>query len=95
MKSKRGLLLGVSLAWGGYRRYRDSKDPSRNPWLLGVLSLGEFHSNHHAFPSSAKQGHAWWEFDCGYTVVKILEAFGLARDVKVAPKTGQETGASP
>jgi len=68
---------------GGYRRWKDCSDQSRNHWLIGVLSFGEFHNNHHAFSSSAKQGHVWWEIDIGYYVLKALEPLGLVWDVHV------------
>jgi stearoyl-CoA desaturase (delta-9 desaturase) len=73
-----------SHCWGGYRRW-DSKDQSRNHWLLGVLSLGEYHNNHHMYPSSAKQGHVWWEVDVGYWSLRLLSAVGLIWDLKLPP----------
>jgi stearoyl-CoA desaturase (delta-9 desaturase) len=76
-----------SHSWAGYRRW-DSPDQSRNHWLLGVIALGEFHNNHHKFPSSAKQGHVWWEFDVGYGLLRVLSAVGLVWDLR---KPGRET----
>jgi stearoyl-CoA desaturase (delta-9 desaturase) len=67
---------------GGYRRW-DSADRSRNHWLLGVLAFGEFHNNHHRFPSSAKQSCAWWEPDVGYWFLRALAALGLVWNVRV------------
>ncbi|MGI8990684.1 MAG: acyl-CoA desaturase [Bryobacteraceae bacterium] len=69
---------------GGYRRF-DTGDSSRNHWLLGVVSLGEYHNNHHAFPSSARQGFAWWEIDCIYQALRIMSWFGLVWDVRSLP----------
>src|SRR6478672_10817932 len=41
--------------WG--RRNFKSCDESRNVWLLSLISFGEsWHSNHHAFPTSAFHG---------------------------------------
>jgi stearoyl-CoA desaturase (delta-9 desaturase) len=77
----------LSHSWAGYRRW-DSPDQSRNHWLLGVLSLGEFHNNHHKFPSSAKQGHAWWELDGGYWLLRLLSMARLVWDVR---KPGRES----
>jgi len=74
-------IQSVSHSWGGYRRF-DSPDSSRNHWLLGVVTFGEFHNNHHAFPSSAKQSFAWWEPDLGYRFLKLLEALNLVWNVK-------------
>lgn len=72
-----------SHSFGGYRRWKDSPDQSRNHWLLGLITLGEFHNNHHAFPSSARQGQVWWEIDVGYYIVKAMAALGLVWAVKV------------
>lgn len=68
---------------GGYRRWNDSPDQSRNHWLVGLVTLGEFHNNHHAFASSAKQGHVWWEIDGGYYILKAMAAVGLVWGVRV------------
>jgi stearoyl-CoA desaturase (delta-9 desaturase) len=68
---------------GGYRRWTDSPDQSRNHWLLALITLGEFHNNHHAFASSAKQGHVWWEIDGGYYILKALAALGLVWELRV------------
>lgn len=72
--------------WGS-RPYRTG-DESRNNPIVGVLALGEgWHNNHHAFPTSARHGLAWWQFDSSYLFIKGLELFGLARDVRVPPKS--------
>jgi stearoyl-CoA desaturase (Delta-9 desaturase) len=80
-----------SHAWGGYRRW-DSPDQSRNHWLLGFLAMGEYHNNHHMFPSSARQGHAWWEIDLGYGCLRALAALGLVWDVKVPTDLARRMG---
>ncbi|ABD53627.1 acyl-CoA desaturase [Jannaschia sp. CCS1] len=50
---------------------------------LGLLSFGEcFHGNHHAFPHSAKLGVEAGQIDPGFWLIRILEAVGLAWDVK-------------
>ena len=71
----------LSHNWAGYRRY-ESADQSRNHWLLGLMTLGEYHNNHHAFAWSARQGHAWWELDLGYILLKFLEKIGIVWDLK-------------
>lgn len=68
---------------GGYRRWTDSPDQSRNHWLLALITLGEFHNNHHAFAASAKQGHVWWEIDGGYYILSTMAALGLVWDLRV------------
>ena len=74
-----------SHSWGGYRRW-DSPDHSRNHWLLGLVAFGEFHNNHHQFPSSARQGHVWWEVDVGYALLKLMKSVGLVWDLKIPPE---------
>lgn len=58
-------------------------DESRNNFICGILALGEgWHNNHHAFPSSARHGLRWWEFDFSFLVIRCLEWMGLAWSVK-------------
>lgn len=64
----------------GGRPYRTS-DRSTNsiPLLFAVPTMGQsYHNNHHAFPSSWKVGHRWYELDLGAWVLVVLRATGLA-----------------
>lgn len=71
--------------WG--TRPFESHDESRNNAILGVLAFGEgWHNNHHAFPTSARHGLRWWEFDSSYLVIRGMEQLGLARRVRVPAK---------
>jgi hypothetical protein len=66
----------------GSRRFRTT-DTSRNNWLLALITCGEgWHNNHHHFCASANQGFYWWEIDVSYYVIKLMEALGLAWDVR-------------
>lgn len=66
------------------RREFQSNDESRNNWLCAMLTSGEgWHNNHHAFPTSARLGLHWWQFDGGWVVLRTLEMLGLVYDVKV------------
>jgi stearoyl-CoA desaturase (delta-9 desaturase) len=68
--------------WGA-REFKTS-DLSRNNPIFGVLAMGEgWHNNHHAFPTSARHGLRWWQFDLSYIVIRVMEALGLARRVRV------------
>ncbi len=68
--------------WG--RRPYPSGDGSRNNWIVALLALGEgWHNNHHAFPTSARHGLAWWQPDVSYWVIRGLAAVGLAWNVKL------------
>lgn len=49
--------------------------------------MGEgWHNNHHAFPSSARHGLSWWQFDLTYIVIRLLSLVGLAWRVQVPSK---------
>ena len=67
--------------WGS--RPYPQKDLSRNNFLFGVLALGEgWHNNHHAFPTSARHGLRWWQFDPSYVVIWTMEKLGLVWKVR-------------
>lgn len=67
----------------GTRPFR-SHDESRNNFIFGILGWGEgWHNNHHAFPTSARHGLRWWEFDMSYVIIRTLAALGLAWNVRV------------
>ena len=71
--------------WWGYRNF-ETTDTATNlsPW--GVWIGGEeLHNNHHAFPSSAKFALRKWEFDIGWAAIRMLQAVGLAKVLRVAP----------
>lgn len=80
-----GVVNGIGHFWG-YRNF-ECPDAARNitPW--GLLIAGEeLHNNHHAFPSSAKFSVQRWEFDIGWLYIRIFQALGLARVIRVAPQ---------
>ncbi|MGI8467645.1 MAG: acyl-CoA desaturase [Pyrinomonadaceae bacterium] len=89
-----GTFLSVTLGWHftwfvnsithvwGSRRF-ETKDDSTNNGLVAAVSFGEgWHNNHHAHPTSARHGLAWYEFDLNWIQIKILEKLGLAWKVK-------------
>jgi stearoyl-CoA desaturase (delta-9 desaturase) len=79
-----GVINGIAHHWG-YRNY-DSPDAATNisPW--GILIGGEeLHNNHHTYPTSAKLSSKWFEFDLGWTYIRVLSALGLAKILRVAP----------
>ncbi|WP_168564878.1 acyl-CoA desaturase [Crateriforma spongiae] len=70
----------------GYRNY-ETRDDSRNNWMVAIFTHGEgWHNNHHASPRAARHGHKWYEFDMSWWVIRTWEMMGLAKDV-VRPKT--------
>jgi stearoyl-CoA desaturase (Delta-9 desaturase) len=79
-----GVINGIGHA-GGYRIFQP-EDASTNivPWGL-LIGGEELHNNHHAYPSSARFAHRWFELDLGWLYIRALESVGLARVKKVAP----------
>jgi len=62
----------------------DTKDESRNNWIIAFLTLGEgWHNNHHAFPAMAYHGMSWRQFDATAVMIKLLVFLRLARNPKV------------
>ena len=77
------LVNSATHLWGS-RRFK-TRDDSRNNWWVALLTFGEgWHNNHHAHPTSASHGLAWYEFDFNWIGISTLRALGLAWDVKVA-----------
>lgn len=79
-----GVINGVGHYYG-YRNF-ECPDAARNvaPW--GIIIAGEeLHNNHHAFPSSAKFSIHRWEFDIGWLYIRVFQALGLAKVLRVAP----------
>ena len=67
----------------GPQHYKSSDD-SRNNLFFGYFSHGEgWHNNHHAFPTSAKHGLKWWQFDLSWVIIRTMQFFGLAWNVKL------------
>ena len=72
--------------WGS-RRFA-TKDDSTNNWWVALVTFGEgWHNNHHAHPTSARHGLAWYEVDLNWMGISFLRMLGLAWDVKVARLT--------
>ena len=86
------IVFGLHATWAvnsathmwGSRRFA-TRDDSRNTWWVALITFGEgWHNNHHAHPTSARHGLAWYEFDPSWLTIKLLRLFGIARSVKVA-----------
>ena len=77
------LVNSATHMWGA-RRFM-TKDQSRNNWWVAILTFGEgWHNNHHAHPTSARHGLAWYELDITWIQISFLQRLGFARNVKVA-----------
>jgi stearoyl-CoA desaturase (delta-9 desaturase) len=86
------IVFGLHATWAvnsathmfGSRRFH-IRDDSRNTWWIALISFGEgWHNNHHAHPTSARHGLAWYELDQSWLLIKALRFFGLAKNVHVA-----------
>ncbi len=78
------LVNSATHVWG-YRSYQ-TRDHSTNLWWVALLTFGEgWHNNHHAFPTSARQGLKWWELDLTYVAICALSTLGLVHSVKLPP----------
>ena len=91
------IVAGLHATWAvnsathmwGKRRF-NTRDDSRNTWWIAIISFGEgWHNNHHAHPTSARHGLAWYEFDPSWLLIKVLKAFGVAKAIKVASVNSQ------
>jgi stearoyl-CoA desaturase (delta-9 desaturase) len=91
------LVNSANHLWG-YRTY-NTRDTSTNLWWVALLSFGEgWHNNHHAFPTSARHGLRWWEFDPTYATIRVLRCLGVAHSLKLprsAPVTPQAEATQP
>jgi stearoyl-CoA desaturase (delta-9 desaturase) len=77
------LVNSATHIWGS-RRFQ-TRDDSTNNWWVAALSFGEgWHNNHHAHPTSARHGLAWYEIDLNWLGISFLRMIGLAWDIKVA-----------
>lgn len=60
---------------------------------FGLVTFGEaFHGNHHAFPQSARLGLERGQIDLGWTLIQVLMALGLAKEVKLPENTQPRDG---
>jgi stearoyl-CoA desaturase (delta-9 desaturase) len=75
------LVNSATHLWGS-RRF-DTRDDSKNSWWVALLTFGEgWHNNHHAHPTSAAHGLAWYEIDVNYLNIRLFELLGLAWGVQ-------------
>jgi fatty-acid desaturase len=77
------LVNSATHIWGA-RRFA-TRDDSRNNWWVALISFGEgWHNNHHAHPTSARHGLAWYEFDPSWILITVLKFFVIAKSIHVA-----------
>ena len=79
------LVNSATHLWGS-RRF-PTRDGSRNNWWVALVTFGEgWHNNHHAYPTSARHGLAWYEIDITWMTIRLLQVIGLAKSVRLAPR---------
>jgi len=84
------LVNSAAHQWGK-RRY-DTKDTSRNNFIIAILTFGEgWHNNHHHYPGSARQGFYWWEIDLTYYILKFLGLIGIIWDIRTVSDNIRES----
>jgi stearoyl-CoA desaturase (delta-9 desaturase) len=86
------LVNSATHLWGT-RRF-ETRDDSRNSMWVALLSFGEgWHNNHHAHPTAARHGLAWYEVDFNWWSIRTLQLLGLARSIKLvgAPDQAPES----
>jgi stearoyl-CoA desaturase (delta-9 desaturase) len=84
----------VAHRWG--RRRFETKDASRNNWVVSFLTLGEgWHNNHHKYPNTARQGIGRFEPDPGWWLIWTMAALGIATDVRRVPAAALAEAKAP
>lgn len=78
------------------RRHFRSNDHSTNNLWCALFSMGEgWHNNHHAFPTSAKHGLLWYQFDASWWVIRGMRGLGLAWNIKLPTARALESRRLP
>lgn len=81
------LVNSATHMWGS-RRFA-TRDDSRNNWWVAWITFGEgWHNNHHAHPTSARHGLAWYEIDVNWWGIRTLQWLGLAKSIRQARLAG-------
>jgi stearoyl-CoA desaturase (delta-9 desaturase) len=66
-----------------------TNDLSKNCSWIALISLGEWHNNHHAFEYSANTGLEWWQFDFSYAVIVAMAKVGLVNNIRLVSDTSK------
>ena len=76
------LVNSATHMWGS-RRFA-TRDDSTNNWWVALVTFGEgWHNNHHAYPTAARHGLAWYEIDLNWWGIRTLQFLRLAKAVKL------------
>jgi stearoyl-CoA desaturase (delta-9 desaturase) len=70
----------------GYQTYTDTNTAKDSP-IMALFTYGEgYHNFHHYFQTDYRNGIKWYQYDPTKWVIKTLEFFGLAWDLKLTPQ---------
>ncbi|MGI8811343.1 MAG: acyl-CoA desaturase [Pyrinomonadaceae bacterium] len=70
-------------------RPHETNDDSTNNWFVALLTFGEgWHNKHHAFPTSARHGLSWYQFDMNWLAIRLFEKLGWAANIRL-PELGK------
>jgi stearoyl-CoA desaturase (delta-9 desaturase) len=87
----------ASHTWG-YQNYRTG-DGSTNCWWVAIVSMGEWHNNHHGEQRSANYGgRRWFEIDPTWWTLRLMSRIGLASELtrpRALHKTIRACAATP
>jgi stearoyl-CoA desaturase (delta-9 desaturase) len=84
------LVNSATHMWGS-RRFL-THDDSRNNWWVALLTFGEgWHNNHHAHPTSARHGLAWYEIDLNWWGIRVMQFLRLAKAIKLVSAAQRTT----
>jgi sn-1 stearoyl-lipid 9-desaturase len=74
----------------------DAAVQGHNIGWLAIPTMGEsWHSNHHAFPASARHGLYPGQIDLGYDFVRLLAWLGLAWNIRTPENLPARSGLTP
>jgi stearoyl-CoA desaturase (delta-9 desaturase) len=92
-----GFFLSTVLLWHGTfainsvmhvfgKRVFETRDTSRNSFLMALVTMGEgWHNNHHHFQASAAQGFLWWQADPSLWLLRTGRLLGIVKDLRPVP----------
>lgn len=93
-----GFFLSTVLLWHGTfainsvmhvfgKRVFETRDTSRNSFLMALATMGEgWHNNHHHYPGTAAQGFLWWQADPSWWLLVVGERLRVVRDLRRVPE---------
>ncbi|TDJ06685.1 MAG: acyl-CoA desaturase, partial [Deltaproteobacteria bacterium] len=70
----------------GFKTYTDTNTAKDSP-IMALFTYGEgYHNFHHFFQTDYRNGIKWYQYDPTKWLIKSLEFFGMAWDLKLTPQ---------